>query len=107
MTARQRYLAVASFLAAAYLWVGTRPRLPQPLRQTPDWAGHGLAYALFSGVLSRGLSYPPAAAGVATAHGALLEWLQRSVPGRSAELSDLVSDGLGAAAGVWLMRRKW
>lgn len=106
MTHKRRYLALALILAAAYLWVGTRPRLPKLLRKTPDWAGHGAAYALLAGVLSRGLPSPAVALGAATLHGALLEWLQRSVPGRSAELSDLVSDGLGAVAGVCLMRRK-
>lgn len=108
MTAKSRYLALALVLAAVYLWVGTRPRMPRVLQLVPDWAGHGTAYAVLGGVLDRGLFPAPAPLAVAsaTAHGVLLEWLQKSVPGRSAQATDVLADAVGALLGVGLCRRQ-
>lgn len=109
MTAKSRYLALALLLASVYLWVGTRPQVPRVFERTPDWAGHGAAYAVLGAVLDRGLFPAPAPLAVAsaTAHGVLLEWLQKSVPGRSAEVADVVADAVGSFLGVWLCRRQW
>lgn len=109
MSPTRPYLVVALVLAVTYLWVGTRPRVPRWLQRTPDWAGHAAAYAVLGGTLARGLASVPAAVPVAsaTAHGALLELLQRQVPGRAAELSDVVADAIGSLLGVWVGRRRW
>lgn len=107
MTGKRLYQVLSVVLAVIYLWVGTRPRLHPALGLFPDWLGHGLAYGVLAGVLRRGVaSFVPAVAG-ATGHGFFLEWLQRSIPGRSAELSDLVADTLGSLLGAWLFHRRW
>lgn len=104
---KRQYLVLSLVLAAVYLWVGTRPRLPHALGFFPDWLGHGLAYGVLAWVLRRGMNaFVPAAIG-ATGHGILLEWLQKSVPGRSAEVTDVLADALGAILGAWLVRRPW
>lgn len=107
MTAKRAYLLLSLFLAALYLWVGTRPRLHPALGLFPDWFGHTVAYGVLAGVLQRGVgSFVPAVVG-GTGHGFLLEWLQRSIPGRSAEISDLIADAFGSLLGAWLFRRQW
>ncbi len=65
-------------------------------------AGHALGY-LVAGVLAvgSGLSSRMALA-VATAHGPLMEAIQGLLPSRTCELSDMVVDVLGVAAGAVL-----
>jgi VanZ family protein len=95
-------------LAAAYLWLGTRPRLVRPMSWFPDWVGHGAAYALLAVTLGRAWPQLPQAGvvAVATAHGGLVEWLQLSVPGRSGEVKDLLADFFGSWLGLLLWGRK-
>ena len=99
---------LALLLATLYLWLGTRPRIPAALERFPDWLGHGAAYALLAAVAQRGFPSlaPGGVAAACTLHGGLLEWLQLHVPGRSAELEDLVADALGSLLGVALRVRR-
>lgn len=108
MDKRWPFLLLAVFLAVLYLWIGTRPRVPQVLTRVPDWFGHGLAYALLASSAGRGLPQVGWAGvtALSTAHGGLLEWLQRSVPGRTAELKDVLADLVGSLLGARLGIRR-
>ncbi len=108
MGKRWPFLLLAVFLAVLYLWVGTRPRVPRVLTRVPDWFGHGLAYALLASSTCRGLPQVgwAGATALSTAHGGLLEWLQRSVPGRTAELKDVLADLVGSVLGARLGIRR-
>jgi len=105
---RLGYVLLTLLLSTVYLWVGTRPKIPTPLGRFPDWLSHGAAYALLAAVAQRG--FPSlgslGVAAVATSHGAVLEWLQRHVPGRSAEFRDVLADALGSLLGVVVRWRK-
>lgn len=108
MDTRWPFLLLAVLLAVLYLWIGTRPRVPQVLSRVPDWFGHGLAYALLASSTGRGLPQVGWAGvtALSTAHGGLLEWLQRSVPGRTAELKDVLADLVGSLLGARLGIRR-
>jgi len=80
-----------------------------------DKSGHSLAYALLSALLLRafagGLRVPArakmvvTAMALATAYGGALELYQLFVPGRTADVQDLIADAIGAAVGavaLWL-----
>jgi VanZ family protein len=77
-----------------------------------DKSGHGVAYAglgilmLFALVRGRAdrVTFRRAAIAVAlaTAYGVTDEWHQFFVPGRSAEVADVVADAVGATLGVAL-----
>ncbi len=107
-------LAATSVLAVTYLVLGTRPRMPEVVRDVPDTVIHAGAYALLSGsaiLTAAAFAAPaPAAAGAvfAVAHGGLLEVLQMFTPPRTAEWRDLRSDAMGTAATlvVWFGWRR-
>jgi VanZ family protein len=81
---------------------------------TPDWSQHGLAYAGLAVVALRataggrwhgvGAASVAAAWAIATAYGVTDEFHQRFVPGRMADLRDVIADAVGAAlalGAVW------
>jgi VanZ family protein len=103
--------------ALAVLWTGTIfwassratpfPSLP-PSLLSHDKLLHALAFAVLSallvGAFARGAARVArtlaVAALLATVYGATDEWHQLHVPGRDAELGDLVADAVGAVAGA-------
>ena len=107
-------LAATATLAVSYLVLGTRPRMPEVVRDVPDTLIHAGAYALLSEsaiVTAAAFAVPaPAAVGAvfAVAHGGLLEVLQMYAPPRTAEWRDLRSDAMGTAGAVvlWLLWRR-
>lgn len=72
----------------------------------PDWAAHGAAYAALGALSLRAfaggrragvtLAAVGGAVALATLYGVTDEWHQTFVPGRSATLSDLAADAVGA-----------
>jgi len=101
------------FLASSIPNVGELPG------GTPDWVPHGAGYAILGVLLLRGFARGRrggvtgrtvlATVVCAAIYGVTDEWHQSFVPGRSAEVHDLVADTAGAvlAAGlVWLWARR-
>lgn len=83
---------------------------------TFDKAAHFGMYAVLAGLLTRhllDLTTPARAAiaaiAVTVAFGALDEWHQQFIPGRSTELADWRADSLGAMTGAALfaLARRW
>lgn len=77
--------------------------------------GHVVAYAALGSALLLAGPRPTARVGgwwlgswlLATAYGGVDEWHQSWVPGRTASLGDVLSDAVGAALGVALVRAAW
>ena len=74
-----------------------------------DKAAHFSMYAVLAGLLARHLSEGTSvwraaliAIAIAACFGAIDEWHQQYIPGRSTELADWYADSLGAAAGTLL-----
>ena len=94
---------------AAIFYVSSLPQAPLPAGVSDKWA-HSAAYlglavtivrALAGGLprrLSRGVIV--AAIAITCAYGATDEWHQRFVPGRTADVDDLIADAIGACAGA-------
>jgi VanZ family protein len=105
--------APAAAWALGILWLGSLPNLRPPLDTALpiDLVGHFGMFAVLGALLAFGLHRVhvrasiawPLAAGILI--GALDELHQRSVPGRTSTLSDLVADALGCAVGLWLAHR--
>lgn len=81
--------------------------LPEWILTWIDKPIHFLLFAVLGWLLRGSLSlHLPGGAGALVAvvagcaYGALTEWVQLSVPGRSGELADLIINGLGTMAGV-------
>ena len=115
MPSRRALLLTATVtLSVAYLVLGTRPRMPEVVRDVSDTVVHAGAYALLaeSAILTSAAFAVPAPAAVgavfAVAHGGLLEVLQMFTPPRTAEWRDLRSDAMGTAAAVvvWFLWRR-
>jgi VanZ family protein len=100
--------------AAAIFFVSSMPHPPMP-GGISDKSGHGATYCGLALVVLRALAGAEwagvtagtslAAAALTTAFGGSDELHQLFVPGRSADVHDLVADATGAAAGViaaWL-----
>jgi VanZ family protein len=123
---------VRSFAARAWLWgpavlqmavlfsVSSVPNVGELPGGAPDWLPHGAGYAILAVLLLRGFARGRragvnawtilAAVTSAALYGVTDEFHQSFVPGRSAELRDLVADTTGAALGaglawVWARRR--
>ena len=114
MSSRLRLWLPALVYAAAIVVVSSLPNPPMP-DGISDKSGHGAAYCGLAlavlramaggewGGVSAGTSL--AAAALTTAFGASDELHQMFVPGRSADVHDLLADATGAAVGVtaaWL-----
>ena len=92
-------ISIATLLPSSALpasdWLGF-----DKLAHVVGWGGVGmLAFPVFR--------RPPASLLAASLHGALIEILQRYIPGRSSELLDWVADVMGAALGVSLAQWLW
>jgi VanZ family protein len=103
---------VAAYMAAIFA-LSSQSTLPGS-SLTPDWTQHGVAYAGLALVTLRAtaggqwVGVGPRAVSVAWAIAALYgltdEWHQAYVPGRMADVRDVVADAVGAAlglAGAW------
>jgi VanZ family protein len=79
----------------------------------PDWISHGTVYAVLGGLLCRALASGAPGAGrelwsavaIATLYGVSDECHQYFVPGRQAEVADVVKDLAGSILGAWLWTR--
>ena len=99
-------------LMAAIYFASDRSDAPGLLGGVPDVLAHAAAYAVLGAATLRGLAgarrtgatarAAVLAAVLAAAYGAADEFHQSFVPGRSAELRDVLADALGAAAGAGL-----
>lgn len=103
----------------ALLWTATlfalssRPTLPVDMGSGLDKVAHFGAYSLLGMLLARGQTRSGIAVLWAVAAGMLIgaldEFYQSFVPGRSAELADWIADALGVLTGVSLyhLSRGW
>jgi len=108
---QQRALRVLALLLAVGLPLGLFVGGAQPvavgLIPSPwDKLAHASVFALLAAALGyasglRGARLLALAFGGAVAVGALDEWHQSTLPGRSAGLDDLAADAVGAALGTW------
>ena len=79
----------------------------------PDWLLHGMANALFGAALRWPLAgrrrprRTVLAATILALHGALDEWHQGWVPGRTPSLTDWAADVAGGLIGWFIARRGW
>jgi VanZ family protein len=106
---RRAVLAVWIVSVAATVWVSLTPHLELPVDfWNADKLYHGLTYAWLgalplwafaTGDRARAASY------LMIVLGALLEWGQSFVPGRSASMGDAVANALGVFVGIWLSER--
>ncbi|HQZ39300.1 MAG TPA: VanZ family protein [Vicinamibacterales bacterium] len=100
------YMALLFVLSAQPGDAGPGP-FPVWLAEAPDWLQHGIAYAGLGLVTLRataagrwrgvGCAALAAAWLIATTYGALDEFHQSFVPGRTPDIRDLTADGVGAA----------
>jgi len=97
-------LFVALALSAAILLGGRVPDAVELFAFSWDKLQHALAYAVLAGAwcVAFGGRRAVLAILIAVATGALDEWLQRALPGRQADLADLLADAIGATIGAWL-----
>ena len=99
-------------LMAAIYFASDSSHAPRLMKGVPDVLSHAAAYAVLGATILRGLAGAHRAgataraallaAVLAAAYGAADEFHQSFVPGRSAELRDVLADALGAAAGAAL-----
>ena len=110
-----RWIVVAGYMAAIF-FMSSGPGVPISSAHNLDKLLHAGAYGVLSGLLAwamtRGLlrsaTAPVLVAAwlISTAYGASDEWHQSFVPGRVADVADLLADSLGAlaaagAVGAW------
>lgn len=102
-------------VSLAYWVLGVQPDVPEALRSVSDDIVHAGAYAVLAalaGASAATWSWPrPALLGAVygVVHGALLEVMQLARPPRTAELSDVAADAVGACCGavlVWVLERR-
>ena len=99
-------------LMAAIYFVSDRSDAPRLMGGIPDVLAHAAAYTVLGAATLRGLAGARRAAAtaraalfaavLAAAYGMADEFHQSFVPGRTAELRDVLADALGAAAGAAL-----
>jgi len=99
---------LAAAWAGLLIWLGTRPADGLPAAWPGvDKLAHAGAYGLLGLLVARAAGarsvWLPALAGLVW--GALDEWLQASVPGRSSDLLDIAADTIGALLGGWVAIR--
>ena len=110
--------------AVAVLAVSSIPRFASPITlfDHADKLAHGLEYAVLALLLVLGLAREPrtgswsavaamvAAVAAVAVFGAMDEWHQAAIPGRSPSVWDWTADtgggALGALAGAWLFERR-
>lgn len=110
----QTALGWAGALAVALIgvtWLALTPQPPSGLDTGWDKGNHVLAFAVLAWLAWRAVAAwtPARAPAIAAlvgllAHGGLIELLQRQVPGRAAEWSDLAADAIGLAVGALVAR---
>lgn len=99
--------------AALILFLGTRPVADLRLPAIPglDKVAHAGAYGVLGFLVVRALGAAGArrsllwGAAIGLVWGILDEWTQAAIPGRTAEIGDLLADVAGAAAGGWIAFR--
>ena len=101
--------APAAVWALTILWLGSQPSLRSPVDfPYVDKAAHFSMFALLGALIGWGLHRASVRASIAwplvagSLVGVLDELHQRTVPGRSSDLKDLLADALGCAVGLWL-----
>jgi len=94
----------ALLLTLAILLGGRVPEAVQMMSRFSDKLLHATVYGLLAGFwcIALGGRHRSGAVAAAVCTGLLDEWLQRSLPGRQADMMDLVADALGASARAWL-----
>jgi VanZ family protein len=121
MTVRARAWWPAAACAAVVLALSSipHPESPVPTFTHADKLAHGLEYAVLALLLVRGLRREPrtgawstavtilAGAAAIAVFGALDEWHQAAIPGRSTSLWDWIADTTGGLAGSLAGARLW
>jgi VanZ family protein len=99
-----RLLMIALALTAGILFGGRVPGATSWIVPPWDKVVHACAYASIAACWSvaAGGRRVALAIAITVATGGLDEWLQRSLPGREADVTDLVADAVGAAVGASL-----
>ncbi len=105
---RRRLLGwVGAFLWCALIfWLSSTPDAGGVFGFLPDGADkvlHGGAFLVLAGLLTLATGRPVVSALAAVAYGVSDEVHQLFVPGRTADLADLMADAVGATVGAWLV----
>ena len=102
-------LATALVLTALLFHLGAQPFAAGLFREPWDKIAHLSVFALLSGLLwlATGGRRHVLPVGIVATIGALDEWRQRYLPGRSTDLGDLATDVIGATLAVILLRIVW
>lgn len=104
---RRLSLLWAAVLLLLFIWCGNQPEAAGLFKAPWDKLAHLSWFAVLAGLLDFGLNlrfrFPAAlfCLGVALWD----EGRQLTLPGRSADLGDLLFDGLGILIGLWIARR--
>jgi VanZ family protein len=104
-------LLLASVLLVLFIWGGNQPEAAGLLQAPWDKLAHLSWFAVLAGLLDFGLSLLARAPVALFCLGVAMwdEWRQLTLPGRSADLADLLFDGLGILAGLliaqWIGKR--
>jgi VanZ family protein len=83
--------------------------VPTPAIYGLDKVLHATEFWVFGALLVRAFARrrPLVLIGVGAAAGAVDEWIQRSVPGRSASVYDWIADVTGVLVAVWVAPKIW
>lgn len=113
MTRLLRAFGPGLLWAGLLLFLGSRPNLSGPTVDLPiDKLAHFCLYGILGALAGWGWSrhQPPIGRGWPVLAAVLVgvgdEWHQRIVPGRSAELGDLIADAAGILVGFVLFSRR-
>lgn len=95
----------------AICWLAFNPHPPPAADMGSDKLNHVSAFAVLAFCAERGFGWPAWRRSTAAlmAFGAVIELVQSQIPGRSAELPDLLADAVGIGAGLLLAAawRRW
>ena len=87
-------------------WLAWSPAPPPQATSGWDKLDHFAAFGSLSSMAALGWGWARwrAVAAALVAYGVLIEWVQSFIPSRTAELDDLLADGVGIALGLLALR---
>ena len=87
-------------------WLAWSPAPPPEATSGWDKLDHFAAFGSLSCMAALGWGWARwrAVAAALVAYGVLIEWVQSFIPSRTAELADLLADGVGIALGLFALR---
>lgn len=101
--------AAAATLVISLFYVGSQPIAVGFVAEPWDTLAHLAMFAAIAALLwiSAAGRWPLAVAGTVTLIGALDEWHQAYLPGRQADVSDLLADAVAASMTILLLRARY